>query len=53
LQPLAASVEPVAFSDHNAIWVRLRLDQTSGLGDSNAHGCAHKSNPEANMVGNS
>jgi len=25
LRPLAASVEPAAFSDHNAIWVRLRL----------------------------
>ena len=25
LRPLAASVEPAAFSDHNAIWVRVSL----------------------------
>jgi endonuclease/exonuclease/phosphatase family metal-dependent hydrolase len=27
LRPLAASVEPAGFSDHHAIWVRLRLEQ--------------------------
>ena len=29
LRPLAASVEPAAFSDHNAIWTRLSLEQSS------------------------
>ena len=30
LRPLAARVEPAAFSDHNAIWIRLSLEQNSG-----------------------
>ncbi|MFL6353585.1 MAG: endonuclease/exonuclease/phosphatase family protein [Bryobacteraceae bacterium] len=29
LRPLAASVEPAAFSDHNAIWMRLGLEQST------------------------
>lgn len=30
LRPVAARVEPAAFSDHNALWIRLCLEQSSG-----------------------
>jgi endonuclease/exonuclease/phosphatase (EEP) superfamily protein YafD len=34
LRSLAASLEPAAFSDHNAIWMHLSLEQSSGSNDS-------------------
>jgi endonuclease/exonuclease/phosphatase family metal-dependent hydrolase len=47
LRPLAASVEPAAFSDHHALWVRLSLEQSSGWDGSHVHGRADESNPES------
>jgi len=47
LRPLAASVEPAAFSDHNAIWIRLGLEQSSESDSDHAPGSADKSYSEA------
>jgi endonuclease/exonuclease/phosphatase (EEP) superfamily protein YafD len=40
LTTLASSVEPAAFSDHHALWVRLRLEQISGSDDHHLSGNA-------------
>jgi endonuclease/exonuclease/phosphatase family metal-dependent hydrolase len=51
LRPLVASIEPAAFSDHNAVWVCLSLEQISGLDGSHAHGRVDKFHSEAETVG--
>ena len=47
LRPLAARVEPAAFSDHNAIWIRLSLERSSESDGHRAPGHTDESHSEA------
>jgi endonuclease/exonuclease/phosphatase family metal-dependent hydrolase len=46
LRPLAASVEPCAFSDHHAIWALLSLAQDPNQAERDSQDSAHACDPE-------